>query len=278
MTSNHLSRDLVTLSGHTRLFGTIGHPIAQVRAPELITAEFRWRRIDAILVPFHIVPEDFETVVPALLRLENLGDVLFTIPYKLRALPFADSLGEQAQFVRGVSALTRDGQGRWLGEAFDGIGCVEAFRRRGVGFAGQRVQVLGCGGAGTSIAVAIARERAQLIRLSDPDPARLHDVAAKVQQANPEVDIVTGQPMTDGIDILINASPVGMHADQRSPIDSDRLPPSLIVMDAVTNPERTRLLQIAEASGCKVIFGREMMDGQNSRIVDFFGYPTAADM
>ena len=47
----------------------------------------------------------------------------------------------------------------------------------------------------------------------------------------------------------------------------------VIVFDAIVKPEQTRLLATAEASGCRVVRGREMMRGQIARMVDFFGYP-----
>jgi shikimate dehydrogenase len=68
----------------------------------------------------------------------------------------------------------------------------------------------------------------------------------------------------------MNASPVGMLADARLPLDVDRLPRELIVFDAVVKPERTPLIQLAEANGCTTVYGREMMRGQISRMTDFF--------
>ena len=51
----------------------------------------------------------------------------------------------------------------------------------------------------------------------------------------------------------------------------ERLPPSLVVFDAIVMPETTPLLALAEACGCVTVRGREMMRGQIARIVDFFG-------
>ena len=69
------------VSGKTRVFGIVGHPIAQVRSPEMFTAEFRRRGVDAILVPLHVLPEHFYGVLPQLKRLQNLGGLVFTIPF-----------------------------------------------------------------------------------------------------------------------------------------------------------------------------------------------------
>ncbi len=93
------------VSGRTRVFGIVGHPIAQVRSPEMFTAEFRRRGVDAILVPLHVLPEDFAAVMPQLKRLQNLGGLVFTIPYKVQACALAETLGGQAQAVGAINAL-----------------------------------------------------------------------------------------------------------------------------------------------------------------------------
>ena len=70
------------VSGKTRVFGIVGDPIEQVRSPEMITAEMTRRGHDAVLVPMHVLQADFDDVLPRILRLRNLGGLVFTIPYK----------------------------------------------------------------------------------------------------------------------------------------------------------------------------------------------------
>jgi shikimate dehydrogenase len=258
------------VSGRTRVFGIVGHPIEQVRSPEMFTAEFRRRGRDAILVPLHVLPDDFDTVLPPLLRLANLGGLVFTIPYKARACALADVLGAQAQAVGAINALVKGADGRWQAEIFDGLGCVEAFRRRAISFTGKRVMLLGAGGAGSAIAVAVGHERPSALRIHDVDAGRATALAAKVARAIPDLAVTTGSPTTTKIDILLNASPVGMLGDARLPMAVDRLPPELVIFDAIVKPERTPLLALAEACGCTTVQGREMMRGQISRMADFF--------
>jgi shikimate dehydrogenase len=258
------------VSGKTRVFGIVGHPIEQVRSPEMFTAEFHRRGRDAILVPLHVLPEDFDAALPQLLRLQNLGGLVFTIPFKVRACGFADELGDQARVVGAINALMKNAHGRLRADIFDGLGCVEAFRRRGIAFGGKRVMLLGAGGAGSAIAVAIGRERPASLRLFDIDAERATALAAKVASANPDVEVTSGPATIDGIDILLNASPVGMLGDARLPMALAALPRELVVFDAIVKPERTPLITLAEKCGCTTVFGREMMRGQISRMVDFF--------
>ena len=260
------------VSGRTRLFGIVGDPIEQVRSPEMFTAEFHRRGRDAVLVPIHVRPDNFDAGVAALLKLGNLDGLVFTIPYKARAVRFAAALGANAQIVGAINALARAADGRWKGDIFDGLGCVEAFRRRGVEFGGRRVMLLGAGGAGSAIAVAVAFEHPRSLRIYDPDAARARVLSEKVKRVDSRVPVETGAPLVADIDILLNASPVGMLDDARMPIDADSLPRGLVVFDAIVTPERTKLLALAEDCGCATIYGREMMRGQIDAMVDFFSY------
>jgi shikimate 5-dehydrogenase len=40
-------------------------------------------------------------------------------------------------------------------------------------------------------------------------------------------------------------------------------------MDAIMDPDRTKLLRIAEESGCQTVYGREMLDSQITAACDF---------
>jgi len=258
------------VSGRTRLYGIVGDPIVQVRSPEMITAELRSRDRDAILVPLHVAPEAFDATIAGLMALRNLDGLVFTIPYKARALPLAQEIGEQAKAVGAINALGRGADGLWRGEIFDGLGCIEAFRRRGLALRGKRIQLIGAGGAGAAIAVALAHEGPRAVRLTELDAKRGATVAAKMRAIDASIDVTLAPASTDGVDVLMNASPVGMLDDARLPLDVARLPRELVVFDAIVKPETTPLVALAESCGCAVVRGREMMRGQIARMVDFF--------
>jgi shikimate dehydrogenase len=270
--------EVAFVNGQTRLYGIVGDPIVQVRSPEMVTWALQRRGLDAVLVPIHVHEAEFEQVLAQLMRVANLDGLVFTIPFKQRACALAASLGAQARAVGAVNALARGADGRWHGEIFDGLGCIEALRRAGVAVGGARAMLMGLGGAGTAIAAALAAERPALLRIFDLDSARCERTAAMLRAASPGTEVVVGAPIVDGMDLLLNATPVGMLDDARRPIEVAALPASLVVFDAIVTPERTPLLAFAESQGCRTVRGREMMRGQISRIVDFFeagGAPTA---
>jgi len=108
------------------------------------------------------------------------------------------------------------------------------------------------------------------MRLFDINPQTTQRLAKMVNTISPETVVEVGLPHAEGIDILLNASPVGMLSDSRLPLDIEKLRKELVVFDAIVMPENTPLLTLAQNCGCEVVRGREMMLGQISKIVDYF--------
>src|SRR5579862_4422536 len=92
------------VSGTTRLLAIVGDPIAQVLSPEVLNPRLAKAGADALLIPLHVPSPDFETMMPALLRLGNLAGVIFTVPFKQRGLAFADRVLPAGQQIGTVNA------------------------------------------------------------------------------------------------------------------------------------------------------------------------------
>ena len=260
--------DATFVSGRTRIFGIIGDPITQVRSPEMISGEIARRGADAILIPVHFLPGDFDAGVAALKRMQNFGGFVFTIPYKGAAIRHADALGPQGEIVGAINVLARRGE-RWIGDIFDGLGCVEAFRRRGLPITGKRLMLMGAGGAGTAIGVAAAFQHPRSMRLFDPDRARAEALAGKIRRVDPAIEVTLGEATWKDAHIVMNASPVGMLEDPRMPLDISEIPSTTIVFDAVVKPEPTKFELMAKERGCQVVYGTEMIRGQQGLLTDF---------
>jgi shikimate dehydrogenase len=261
------------VNGKTRVYGIVGDPIEQVRSPEMVTWEMQKRDHNAVLIPMHIARDEFDTVMPQIMRMRNLDGLIFTIPFKAQAIALAKTLGPQASQIGAINALKKHSNGAWSGEIFDGIGCVEAFKQRGITLQDKRLQLIGLGGAGSAICVALAYEKPKLLRLFDINAQTTERMAKMVNTISPQTVVEVGLPLAEGIDILLNASPVGMLSDARLPLAVEQFKKELIVFDAIVMPENTPLLSLAQDCGCQVVRGREMMLGQISKIVDYFFVP-----
>lgn len=262
---------LPIVDGATRLYGIIGHPIAQVRSPEVMTARFRALGRNAILVPLHVPPERFEEAVRGLKCLANLDGLIITVPYKARILPFIDEVLRMGREVGAANAMRREADGRWTGDMFDGRGLIRGLGQLGESVMGKRVTLLGAGGAGSAVAVALARAGAASIALWDIDQVKATNLAARVAAAYPDCAVRVAAPNIEGADILINATPVGMTPGDGLPAELGAFDKRLLVIDVVMKPPVTPLMRRAREAGCRTIGGAVMLDGQADEVVTFFG-------
>src|ERR1700736_3441471 len=146
---------LPSLNGETRLHLIVGDPVAQTKSPSGLTAEFAARGVNAICIPLHVVPADFDDVMRAAKRVRNIDGIVITVPHKFAALRHCDEVTDRARLLGAVNVLHRVAAGRWRGDMTDGTAMVAALRRAGCEPAGRRALVVGAGGAGSAVALAL---------------------------------------------------------------------------------------------------------------------------
>ena len=108
----------------------------------------------------------------------------------------------------------------------------------------------------------------------DTDVDRCASVAKRIRIHFPDVAVETGSNDPAGRDIVTNATPLGMNADDPLPLDVDRLAPESFVGEVVLTKEETRLLAAARARGCATQLGTDMLFEQIPAYLEFFGFPT----
>jgi len=263
----------VRMTGATRLYAIIGDPIAQVRSPEVFTGRFADAGLDAVMLPIHVPAASFAAVIPALLALGNLDGLLVTVPFKAQMLPFANRLGPAAACIGALNALRREADGSWSGDMFDGAGFVRGAQAKGAHLTGRQVLQFGAGGAGSAIACALVAAGVASIRLVDPDARRIDALAAALQQAFPGCDVGPARQRT-GIDMIVNASPVGMRPDDGLPGAIPALTADTLVGDVVVTGTPTALIREAQRRGSMWVDGRDMHAGQIEAITGFFRLPS----
>jgi shikimate dehydrogenase len=260
----------VRITGATRLYAIVGDPIVQVRSAEVFTQRFAQAGFDAVLVPAQVSLDKFETIIPALMALGNLDGLLVTAPLKATMARYASRLGETAACIGAVNALRREADGSWTGDIFDGAGFVRGIERKGERLHGRRVLMFGAGGAGSAIACALAAAGVRSIRIVSPDPARGASLSAAVRAAFPDCDIAMASASRDDIDMVVNASPVGMRPGDGLPGDIGLLTAATLVGDVVVSAAPTALIQQAIEHGCHWVNGHDMHAGQIDAILAFF--------
>lgn len=271
------------ITGKTRVFGTLAHPIDHVRVPGVMNPLYELHGIDAVMVPVHVAPEDLEDAIRGMRASRNLGGLCVTVPHKVAIAALCDELGASGRRVGAVNAVRFDapdanGRRRMHGENFDGQGYVAGMRACGFDFAGRHVLQLGAGGAGMAIAFAVAEAGAASLSIANRTVTRAEDLAHRVHKAFPDCTTrgVPADADPAGYDVAINTTSLGLHDGDPLPVDVSRLDPSTVVSEIIMIPEETALLRAAKAGGHKIHFGRPMLEQQIRLIAGFIGTPFPA--
>jgi shikimate dehydrogenase len=259
-----------TIDAHTRILPVIGDPIAQVRAPTIWNPLFQHNGINAVCLPMRVPPSSLHSFWEGIRALGNLVGLVVTIPHKPTLLPLLDEASPRARQVGAVNAVLIRPDGRALGEIFDGIGFVEGLRASGQRVDGRRALIVGSGGVGSAIAFGVAEAGAREINVSDINEARSQALSSRLHAAGFASDAATADPA--GYDLVVNATPLGMRANDPLPFDSARLDPAAIVADAVIGTGLTPVLLAARERGCFVQPGVIMTDQQIALYAPFFGF------
>ncbi|WP_277188570.1 shikimate dehydrogenase [Caballeronia sp. BR00000012568055] len=264
--------DSIPVSGATALYAIVGDPVAQVRSPQVINALFAQAGIDALLVPLHVPRARFADTMRSLMSIENLQGIVLTVPFKVDAKALVDHMLPGARAAGAVNAMRRSKEGAWEGDMFDGAGLVRALQDHGHTPESKRVLLVGTGGAGRAIAIALAQHGVRELALSDIDHARAQEVAQAVRDIAPNCRCTIAPAAFDGHDIVINATPLGMRPDDPLPLDLAGMGASHVLFDIVPKPDITPLMREAQTRGIATIGGKRMIEGQARAITEFFGH------
>lgn len=194
-----------------------------------------------------------------------------TIPHKQAVLPLLDRLDPLAARIGAVNTVVRDGEAL-VGHNSDAPGFLEPLRNRlAERHLLRTARLFGTGGAARAIAHALLGEGFHLVLIG----RTLDKAAALAAELGGGPDIhpapldAFGTPLSfdwgemDGrLDLVVNATSLGMTGQPPLPLDLSHLPPNAIVYDAVYAPLETPLLAAASGAGHPVVDGLAMLIGQ----------------
>lgn len=261
------------LTAGWRVLFMIGSPIGQARAPFLFNSHFASRGAEIVMVPLEVRPEALSGFMDTIRGASNCMGVVATLPHKSALFHLVDQCTERASELGLVNIVRRHGDGTLAGDMMDGLGFWNGLARRGHAAKEASMVLAGTGAAGTAIALEFAARGGRglcLLSQSDEDFARLSELVA-----GRGVKTIAGPPRSlDGWDFVVNATPVGM-----AHCPGTLFPPSLlgtmgrggVVVDAITKPVRTRLIDDAASLGLETVDGNEMTAGQFSLMREFLG-------
>ncbi len=241
----------------SRKFALIGYPLGHSVSPQLHQRLFALSGHSAEYVLYELPPG---SLPGAQSRLRSLDGFNVTIPHKAAIIPLLDELDPAAARYGSVNTVCcRDG--RMIGYNTDVVGYIKGLEQQGLAPAG-RVCVVGAGGVGRMFAIESALRGAQItlaVRASGLEKA--HSLAGDMAALGLEApDICLTHQLAGPFDLLINATPVGMHPTINAlPIEAPLLDNVAAVFEAIFNPVQTLLLKEAAARGCRCVGGIDML-------------------
>ncbi|AOG21306.1 shikimate dehydrogenase family protein [Acidovorax sp. RAC01] len=261
------------ICGTTSLIAHIGYPTFTFKSPMIYNPYFEHAGIDSVVVPMGCQAADYPGFLRAVFRLTNIQGALITMPHKVTTVGLLDHASTAVRIAGSCNAVRRDAQGQLHGDLFDGEGFVRGVRRKGHLLAGARALVVGAGGVGSAIAASLAGAGVAQLKLFDVNAESAQGLAQRLREHYPALDVRTGDRDPAGMDLVVNATPMGMHEGDPLPLDVDRLAPGTFVGEVVMRAEMTAFLQAAQQRGCPIQVGSDMLYEQIPAYLEYFGLP-----
>ena len=243
------------LTGHARLAGIIGWPVAHSRSPRLHGFWLEQYGIDGAYVPLAIRPDRFATAVRGLMEAGFAGANV-TIPHKRAAFALCDSVDASARRAGAVNTMVfRDGQ--IAGSNTDGWGFLANLRAHGADPEAGPALVLGAGGAARAVAAGLL-ETGIRVTIANRTPEHAQALAHDV----PGLRVLGWDSRSEALAdhaLLVNATSLGMQGHPPLELDLSRAPHGLAVADIVYVPLETPLLSAAAAHGLRAGEGLGML-------------------
>jgi len=254
------------INGLTQLVGLLGWPVAHSKSPAMHNAAFAALGLNWAYVPLPVAPDQLSTAVAGLAALGFAGANV-TVPHKQAVIPLMDTLTPAAQAIGAVNTLHRV-EGRWLGDNTDAEGFIRALREGGVSPAGQRVVVLGAGGAARAVVYALGMAGAAEITIYNRTPAKAQTLVNALTVHLPHTPLKARRraAFSGEGDLFVNATAVGMypHSGASPWPEGIPLPAGAAYYDLVYNPLETHFLAQARAAGGRAVAGLGMLVHQGA--------------
>lgn len=188
-------------------YGVIGQPIAHSQSPFIHAAFARETGQKLSYEALEIAPAALATTLQQLHAEPYLG-LNVTLPHKTAVAALCESVSERAQQAGAVNTLIRTDSG-WRGDNTDGAGFMTDLARLNIAVAGQRVLLLGAGGAARGlIAPLLAQKPAELV-VSNRNPWKPEELAERFKPLGNILPRTHLALKGDTYDLIINATSAG---------------------------------------------------------------------
>lgn len=259
-----------------KIYGIFGFPLAHTISPAIQNAAIDFHGLKAFYFAFERSPERFRYLMRRLKTL-LLDGFNVTVPYKEMVIPFLDRVHPTAKAIGAVNTVKKEGR-KWVGYNTDYEGFLAGFRLARFAPRGKCTVLAGAGGAARAVCFALAKSKVKQISIFDKVPGKAKKLAAyygklfpSVQWRVPEFTNENLKTALQKADLLIQATPVGLHAGDPLIVTKSMFPKrKILIYDLIYRPRLTKLLKLAKRLGHKVLNGETMLLEQGARAFEIW--------
>lgn len=240
------------ISGSSRVLVILGDPVAHSLSPAMQNAAFRALGLPAAYVPLKCSADDLPSLIRAIAGAGGGGNV--TVPHKELAARTVEVCRELAETVEACNTFWSEG-GKTIGDNTDVPGLLDALHQLEVSAAPWFIAGTG-GGARAAVVAAAEHGVSVAVRSRDPDRQRRFEswITSRGVQLVPGCDC----------GVLINATPLGLHAGDPWPIEPDGFPRAEVAFDMVYAPGETSWVRGMRSRVRRAADGRAMLVAQGA--------------
>lgn len=252
------------ISSKTQIFAVVGYPIDHSLSPLMHNASMKSLNFDGIYLALNINPDDVVETLPVMKKMGFKG-INLTIPHKEIVYSHLETLDESAKLFKSVNTILFEDD-EIKGFNTDGYGFLKALGSSfGKEIDNDKVFILGCGGAGRTVALQSTKSKAESIWLADIDEGKILKLKDEILSLDPTMKIYYSLNLDEQIDgckysnLIIQASPVGMKENEKSLFPSSAFNNNQRVFDLIYMYPETSFMKNAKQSGAEVANGLGML-------------------
>jgi len=242
------------ISGNTNVIAIFGHPVSHSLSPAMHNAAFRKMGLDFCYIALDVHPLDLRVAVEGV-RAMNIAGLNITVPHKEAIMPMLDKVDPEASFIGAVNTIVNL-NGKLVGYNTDGRGFMRSLQEESIGVEGQKVLIVGAGGAARAVSWYLAESGCDLsIYNRTPEKAELlvNDLAINFRNVR-HINVLDELAEAD---IVINSTSLGLKPGDPLPFDPAELKPGAVVVDLIY--QDTPVIREARRKGHKTLNGLGML-------------------
>lgn len=252
--------------------GVFGNPVAHSLSPQMQNAALEKCGFEMRYGRFEIAPAELPAALKLLPELNFIG-LNLTVPHKIAAFELMDEVEETARKIGAVNTIKIE-NGKLHGFNTDGKGFSRAIREEfSVDLRDLRVLVLGAGGAARAIALQCAKENCERLVIANRDFEKAKQLSEELRPFFAEARVLgpvarlQAVPLDEAalrfqianVDLVVNATPLGLSRADAAPISARLLAPHLMIYDTIYSSGQTAFVSAAVEAGARAANGLSML-------------------